>query len=122
LALHYTFNFRVFIILFLLLTTRVFCAQDSCQAEIHSGNIFAPDKARHFAGSFMLTVLSAKVAEHHFDLSHRKSKQVGVVLSFSVGLGKELRDAATAGNRFSWKDMAANVSGIVVGLLVLGIQ
>ena len=110
------------IILILLLTTHAIGAQDSCKTKIHSGKFFAPDKARHFAGSFMLTVLSAKIAEHHFELSNRHSKQVGIVFSFSMGLGKELRDEVKKGNRFSWKDMAANVSGIIVGILVLGIQ
>ena len=116
--------FKKFFFLFVIysLLFGVLNAQDSSQTTNHSDIFFAQDKGRHFIGSLMLTVLSAKITEHHFKQSRRNSKQVGAVVSFSIGLGKEVHDQSRANNRFSWKDMAVNVSGIIVGLLILGIE
>jgi uncharacterized protein YfiM (DUF2279 family) len=105
-----------------LTATTVTCASDSCDIKITHDRIFAPDKGRHFIGSFMLTVLSSKITERHFHLSEIKSRQAAVVISLSIGLGKELRDQTKICNRFSWKDMAANIAGVCLGLLVLGVD
>jgi uncharacterized protein YfiM (DUF2279 family) len=118
----FPFSMILMLLLLCLPLTSAHGAPDSCYTKTTDDQMFAPDKARHLIGSFMLTVLSAKIAEHHLNLSERGRRQIAVVIPISIGLGKELRDQTKSNNRFSWKDMAANITGVCIGLLVLGVD
>ena len=82
----------------------------------------AEDKARHIIGSFMTTILFAKTHEHIYESSEAKSQVFGASIGFTLGITKEVRDHFKKNNQFSWKDMTANVVGIVCAILILGID
>jgi uncharacterized protein YfiM (DUF2279 family) len=42
-------------------------------------------------------------------------------LSFSLGLGKEIYDHRKPSNRFSYKDLTADIVGIVIGVIIVSI-
>jgi uncharacterized protein YfiM (DUF2279 family) len=105
-----------------LTVTCILHAQDSCQVMKPGDQFFAPDKGRHLVGSFMMTVLCGEIAKNHLTFSDSRSQRFGVGMAFSLGLGKELYDHANPKNRFSWKDMAADITGIFLGLVVLGMK
>jgi putative lipoprotein len=116
------FSIIFILLLFCTPTASVYCAPDSCEIKTTYDHFFAPDKGRHLIGSFMMTVLGSKISQRRFNLAEQKSIQTAAVISFSIGLGKELRDSMKLRNHFSWKDMAANITGICLGVLVLGIK
>ncbi len=90
------------------------------KAPIRIDQWWAPDKGLHLIGSMMVTVGTAKTLEQQFALSRSQSRKWAMGFSFSLGLGKELRDSRQKHNFFSWKDLMADALGIVLGRLILG--
>ena len=84
-----------------------------------SAGWFSYDKGYHFLGSFMITVAGGKSFQKFAGAEDRSSKIWAASLSFSVGLGKEIYDSIQPKNHFSYKDLAADVAGIIAGLVVL---
>ncbi len=80
---------------------------------------FAPDKARHFMFNVISTVFVGKFAGERMGWSDRQSKHAAVTISLGIGLLKEVRDSRQPNNRFSWKDLVADVAGIAVGVALL---
>jgi uncharacterized protein YfiM (DUF2279 family) len=81
---------------------------------------FAEDKARHLIGSFMSTILFAQVSEQIHDSPASKNKIFGVSICLTLGVTKEVTDHYKKNNQFSWKDMTANMVGIVCAIFLLG--
>ena len=52
------------------------------------------------------------------DLKKNKSKTIGVSITFSMALAKELYDNQQENNHFSYKDLTADLAGIILALLV----
>jgi uncharacterized protein YfiM (DUF2279 family) len=81
----------------------------------------ARDKARHLLASFMLT--GAAMYHLHFreGWTPSESRIAGAGVTFGLGLAKEWRDLFKPEpyNRFSWKDMVADLAGIGLGILFL---
>ena len=84
-----------------------------------SAGWFSYDKGYHFLGSFMITVAAGKSFQKFAGAGDRSSRIWAASLSFSVGLGKEIYDSLQPENHFSYKDLAADVAGIIAGLVVL---
>lgn len=61
------------------------------------------DKAKHFSVCFLITLLAGVY---------------GVFLAAGASLGKEYGDKNAPGNCWSWADLLADVSGIVVGYIL----
>jgi uncharacterized protein YfiM (DUF2279 family) len=80
------------------------------------------DKGQHFMGSLIGTILVSKVNNKYFHIDNSNSKRIGLSVMFSVGLTKELLDCKKEGNIFSWKDLTANVAGILAGLAIMEIK
>ena len=80
------------------------------------------DKLSHFAFSLGAVGLSYHLlaAESGFSGSRSRSHAAGVAVS--LGLAKEVRDQASPGNTFSLKDLAADLLGTAVGLLIFTIN
>jgi len=83
---------------------------------------FAEDKARHLIGSFMATLLFAQASEHFNDSPASNSKIFGASVCLTLGVTKEITDHYKKNNQFSWKDMTANMVGIVCAIFLLGID
>ncbi len=84
-----------------------------------SAGWFTYDKGYHFLGSFIITVAGGKSFQKFAGAGERSSKIWAASLSFSVGLGKEIYDSLQPENHFSYKDLTADVAGIIAGLVVL---
>ena len=78
----------------------------------------ARDKGLHFAGSFISTGLIITSAKRFSDFTDHQSRVAGISITFSLGLGKELYDSRQSNNHFSYKDLTADIAGIIVALLV----
>jgi len=91
----------------------------SSRSTKNRDRFFAPDKAQHFLFSMISTVFAGKFAEERVGWSAQQSKYVAVGISFGIGFLKEVRDNRQPNNRFSWKDLVADVGGIALGVVLL---
>lgn len=82
----------------------------------------SPDKGYHIAGSMIGTTLIGQMSVRRFDKSVKESQIIGASSTFALGVIKEFFDAGKPNNIFSWKDLAANGVGIVIGIILLGIK
>ena len=93
------------------------------QQDIKKGNAegpwFSADKGSHFIGSLICTICFAKSIYEFSKVNKDNSVYLGTGITFSLGLGKEIRDSFQPGNIFSYKDLVANCLGIVLGILLL---
>ena len=89
---------------------------------ILSDSWFGIDKGQHFAGSLIGTILISKVNNSYFDVNKSNSKIIGGGIVFSIGITKEFFDSKKEKNIFSWKDLVADVAGIVTGLVLMEIK
>jgi putative lipoprotein len=94
-------------------------AVDSCSALRKGDSWFGPDKARHFAASFILTGTVSRTLHVRGHESRRLSLAAGVGCTVSLGGLKEILDRRTGRGHASWKDMAANLLGAGCGALLL---
>jgi len=77
------------------------------------------DKLKHLMVSTFLTGIGYRLSYDGFDCPQDRSRVVASSITFSIGLGKELRDQAQKGDTFSFKDLVADLLGIGMGLLIL---
>ena len=89
-------------------------AQDSDSDRSAGDEWFAKDKAKHFAASAVLAAGGYALGATLYD-SRAGRVAVGTVISLSAGIAKEAYDARGNGVA-SWRDMAWNGIGLVVGL------
>lgn len=76
------------------------------------------DKSRHFITSALL-VCAGSAGVRSLDRSRSESLNWGVGFSFSMGLAKEVHDKRQPGNHFCWKDLTADLLGIVFGIWIM---
>jgi uncharacterized protein YfiM (DUF2279 family) len=79
---------------------------------------FAKDKAEHLVVSAFLTGVSYSVFRDFYRNRKESSIYLSTALTFSLGLGKEFHDERTPQGRFSYKDLAADILGIGLGLWI----
>jgi putative lipoprotein len=82
----------------------------------------APDKGLHFLGSMMTTIAGAKTLQQNFAFDSRKGRLWAAGFTFSLGVSKELWDSTKPHNKFSWKDLCADVAGMLLGGLILDLE
>jgi uncharacterized protein YfiM (DUF2279 family) len=87
-----------------------------------SDSWFGIDKGQHFTGSLIGTILISQVNNRYFDINKSNSKTIGTGIVFSIGITKELFDSKKDKNIFSWKDLVANVAGIITGVVIMEIK
>jgi len=94
---------------------------DSSQTELKTirDPWLGTDKAVHFVGSMIATVGSGVFLQGTKQYSRKHAIYVGLGFNFTLGLGKELIDSRQPHNHFSYKDLAANIVGSIVGVLLL---
>ncbi len=78
----------------------------------------AKDKAQHFFGSFFITGLNMQLLRRG-GLELNSSRRIAAGISFSIGLGKEIRDSRQKNNIFSVPDLVADMAGIGLALLLI---
>lgn len=120
--------FALFIIVSNAKTQNVFLKNNSDSLEIKisekilKDSWFGIDKGQHFTGSLIGTILLSQVNNRYFKVDKSNSKNIGVGIVFSIGVTKELFDSKKENNIFSWKDLVANVAGIITGLAIMEIK
>lgn len=82
----------------------------------------APDKGLHLLGSMMLTVAGTKTLQQNFGFKYHTGMRWAMGFTFSLGVSKELWDSTKPHNIFSWKDLSADVVGILLGRCILEIR
>ena len=80
------------------------------------------DKGQHFAGSLIGTILLSQVNNRYLNIDKSNSRIIGAGVIISIGLTKELFDGKKDNNIFSWKDLLANVAGIIAGVAIMEIK
>lgn len=83
---------------------------------------FGRDKGLHLVTSFIATTLITNINKKSFNMNSSESKNTGVGIVFSLGITKEIFDSRQKNNIFSWKDLVANVTGILLGVAILEIN
>jgi uncharacterized protein YfiM (DUF2279 family) len=83
---------------------------------------FGEDKFRHVVGSMICTTLLIQITADEMDWNKNGSEIVAVGTTLSLGFVKELYDRQRPGNHFCWKDLTANVAGILLGWAVTRIH
>ncbi len=72
--------------------------------------------------SAFLTGFSYYAVKQELDQTQRTATVSAVGFSLSVGLAKEIYDAASGKGTPSFKDMVADVAGVAMGFLLLNIS
>lgn len=82
----------------------------------------ATDKAQHLTASMILTGLAAYRLAHYSDWNRDASLRGGAGFALGLGILKEISDLHKPFpyNRFSLKDLVADLTGIALGVLLLG--
>jgi uncharacterized protein YfiM (DUF2279 family) len=70
-------------------------------------------------GSFVLTGAVVYYCRHNQKWSNENSVAFGTGFTFSMGIAKELKDLGSKDHLFSWKDLAADLAGIGLGVVFL---
>jgi len=79
----------------------------------------ARDKALHF-GVSLISVLAIKtLADNSLNFERDAATFAGAGIAFSLGFGKEVWDGQKPNNHFSYKDLVADVAGILIGVLII---
>lgn len=108
---------------------------DSIRAEFHPGtgtdstvlktaqdSWFSRDKGLHLTGSIILTAGLSKCLERFGENRLHQARRKGMTVTFVLGLSKEFRDGCQVRNRFSYKDLAYDILGTVIGGLIVSID
>ncbi len=77
---------------------------------------FARDKFQHLMASALVVGLVTDVLRVEGGQAQKRALWLGVGVSFSLGAGKELYDRSHPGHVASWRDLAADLAGIALGV------
>lgn len=83
---------------------------------------FGRDKGLHFAGSLISAAVISNYLHRFSGLTRNKSGNIGMTVSLSMGLGKELMDSRKQTSRFSYKDLIADLTGIICAGVLFNID
>ena len=81
-------------------------------------NWLAKDKGMHFVGSFIVSGVTTLSLKRFAGYSNIKSVNIGVTFSVGLGFIKEIYDGQQEKNRFSYKDLTADVLGCFLAYFV----
>jgi putative lipoprotein len=105
----------------------VFGCQDSLSSASakHAADIpdlwFGKDKARHLIGSFLLVGATSRWYGHQVGMGKKEERIVfGMGVTLVLGVAKEVWDGWSGKGQASWKDLAADVLGLLAGACLLG--
>jgi len=80
---------------------------------------FTQDKLVHCLVSAYMTVFFSGYALWYGSAAENESLKIGMLVSLSLGIGKELNDRYGRKHSLSWKDLAADILGIGLGMLFM---
>jgi len=105
------------VLVLLLSGTGTLRAQEPGKRELHDLWL-ARDKASHLALSAALVGFGYHLL--HYEQQERKapSRNLALGVTLGMGLAKEARDSSCPGNHFSFKDLAADLLGAGLGIII----
>ena len=109
---------KFFLFIWLIIPTALSSTPDSSRTMPNHDPWFAYDKVLHFGVSFSLVLSTQYVLENTLDIDRETALPVGVVVSAVNGVVKEYWDKKM-GSFFSRRDLIADVTGILVGVLII---
>lgn len=80
------------------------------------------DKLAHFTVSLAVVGLANHWLEVESAETPVRARNTAVAFSLSLGMVKELHDGARKGNRFGFKDLAADILGAALGAVLFTIN
>lgn len=100
-----------------------FSEQDSLIVlHVKSDKWIAVDKGYHLVGSLICTTGISNSCLRFAKIKKERSIQIGAGFTITLGLGKEFWDGRHKNNIFSWKDLTADILGIIIGSALLQID
>jgi uncharacterized protein YfiM (DUF2279 family) len=79
----------------------------------------AIDKLQHFSYSLLISLGCQYILVNKMNNTEKSSLPISSAFSFSAGLLKELNDKKGKNGYFSFKDMVANIGGIILGAIII---
>ena len=79
----------------------------------------AIDKAQHFSYSCLILLGCQYILVNKLDNTEKASLPISSALSLGAGLLKELNDSRGKSGYFSLKDIAANIAGITLAMIII---
>ena len=79
----------------------------------------AIDKLQHFSYSLLISLGCQYILVNKMNNTEKYSLPISSAFSFSAGMLKELNDKKGKNGYFSFKDMVANIGGIMVGAIII---
>lgn len=92
--------------------------QASSDTQTVKDKWWAKDKLQHLGISAFLSGVSYDISRRFYRNTKESSIYISVSFTLTMGLGKEFYDLRSPGGRFSFKDLAADLTGIALGLLI----
>jgi len=77
------------------------------------------DKVLHFAGSAFLTYWNYGMSEDIMENSSEESIYFAVSFTLALGTAKEYSDKKLKKTGFSWRDIAYDTAGVIVGIVLI---
>ena len=75
----------------------------------------------HIVCSALATGAGSYLSEYRWHWDEETGNRFGVALALTLGLSKEINDKTVGYGYFSWKDLAADIVGVFIGLLITGL-
>ena len=79
----------------------------------------AIDKLQHFSYSLLISLGCQYILVNKMNNTEKSSLPISSAFSFSAGMLKELNDKKGKNGYFSFKDIVANIGGIMVGAIII---
>ncbi len=106
----------------LLLSSVIITNGQAIESAGSSDSWLGRDKLAHFT----VSLAAVGFANHWLEAENEelpvRARNLAMGFSLSLGLGKEIHDVTQPGNRFSFKDIAADVLGAVTGAILFTIK
>ncbi len=92
------------------------------EEKIYNDRWLARDKVSHLALSAALVGFSYHLLRYEQQKPVASSRNLAAGISLGWGIAKETRDASRPGNHFCFKDLAADLLGAGLGMLIFTIK
>jgi uncharacterized protein YfiM (DUF2279 family) len=80
---------------------------------------FGLDKLKHLSSSFMMTTTGYYFQNRVVSVSKEQALATSGIFTVSLGLGKECRDTRKPKGFFSYRDLIADIAGIVLAAVFI---
>ncbi|MBD3168702.1 MAG: hypothetical protein GF307_04410 [candidate division Zixibacteria bacterium] len=74
---------------------------------------------KHFGVSAFMAMFSYQLSRHHFEMSENDAVMLSAGFTFTIGGAKEINDSRHPLETSSFKDLAADILGIAVGIFII---